>query len=116
MMSARKIKAAVVSAILVAVLATPFAVRQYKIKQLQEENEIPKRNTCISNLRLLDGAKQQWGLEHGKQEDDTPTMKDLLVYFGHETNGPPMCPDGGVYIIGSLAVKPTCSISGHYLP
>jgi hypothetical protein len=116
-MSVTKIKIAIVSAIVLAALATPFVVRQYKIKQLQEENEIPKRNTCISNLRLIDSAKQQWALQYGKQKNDTPTMEDLRIYFGHGTNGePPICPDGGVYTIGSVGEKPTCNIPGHLLP
>ena len=116
-MNLGKIKIAIVSAIVLAALAAPFVVRYYKARQLQEENEIPKRNTCISNLRLIDGAKQQWALEHKKHNSDTPTMDDIRIYFGHGTNGePPICPDGGVYTIGSVVEFPTCSIPGHSLP
>ena len=39
------------------------------------------RNSMINNLRQLDGAKQQWALEHLKSENDTPTLEDLKPYL-----------------------------------
>ena len=76
-----------------------------------------QQNACINNLRLIDAAKQQWALEHKKQKTDTPTMEELRPYFGQGPNAiAPACPDGGVYMIGSLGEKPTCSVPGHFLP
>jgi hypothetical protein len=112
-----KIKIAVLCAIIIFALATPFAVRQYKIKQLRRQKEIEHANACNNNLRLLDSSKQQWALEHKKQKTDTPTMEELRPYFGQGPNAiAPACPDGGVYMIGSLGEKPTCSVPGHFLP
>jgi hypothetical protein len=34
-------------------------------------------NSCINNLRGLDGAKQQWAIEDHKTTNDVPTMADL---------------------------------------
>ncbi len=80
-------------------------------------NENRRVDLCIGNLRDLDSAKQQWGLEKKKQVTDTPTMKDLIPYIGQ---GPglymPVCPDGGDYTIGSLGENPTCSNPKHTLP
>jgi hypothetical protein len=74
-------------------------------------------NQCISNLRLIDSAKQQWALENHGQIFDTPTMEDLKKYMGHALDGElPVCPDGGVYTPGTMGEKPTCSIPGHVLP
>jgi len=79
--------------------------------------DIHSMNACINNLRLIDAAKQQWALENRKQNTDTPTMDDLRPYLGHGPNGDlPVCPDGGVYTVGTVSEKPTCSISGHVLP
>jgi hypothetical protein len=74
-------------------------------------------NACINNLRLIDASKQQWALENRKQSTDTPTMEDLRPYLGRGPNGElPVCPDGGVYAMGAVGEKPTCSIPGHVLP
>jgi len=78
---------------------------------------ISQQNACINNLRLIDGAKQQWALEYRKQATDTPTMQDLRTYVGHGPNGElPTCPASGVYKVGAVGEKPTCSIRGHQLP
>jgi RNA polymerase sigma factor (sigma-70 family) len=81
-------------------------------------NENRRVDLCIRNLRMIDSAKGQWGLENGKQITDTPTMKDLLPYMGGPGQGVlmPVCPDGGEYTIGNLGEKPTCTHEKHVLP
>jgi RNA polymerase sigma factor (sigma-70 family) len=80
-------------------------------------NENKRVDLCIKNLRVIDSAKAQWALESGKQITDTPTMKDLLPYFGGPGEGlvVPICSDGGEYTLGSVGEKPTCSIPRHVL-
>jgi hypothetical protein len=74
-------------------------------------------NACINNLRIIDASKQQWALEHRKQNTDIPTVDDVRPYMGRGPNGEmPTCPDGGVYTIGAVGEKPTCSIPTHVLP
>jgi competence protein ComGC len=76
-----------------------------------------QENKCASNLRLMDGAKRLWALEHKKQNTDTPTMEDLMPYLAAALNDKaPVCPAGGVYTIGSVGQNPTCSVPGHVLP
>jgi RNA polymerase sigma factor (sigma-70 family) len=83
----------------------------------QELKRVRAQNACINNLRLFDAAKQQWALEFAKQATDTPVTKDLQPYLGRGPNGEmPTCPDGGVYTIGAVNEKPTCSAPGHALP
>jgi hypothetical protein len=76
-----------------------------------------QENACINNLRLIDASKQQWALENKKQSTDTPTAADIQPYMGRGAKGEmPVCPAGGVYTIGSVGEKPTCSQPGHVLP
>jgi hypothetical protein len=75
--------------------------------------EAAQGNACINNLRQIDAAKQQWGLENNKKNTDTPTMKDLQTYLGNRTI---TCPQGGTYTIGSLSEAPECSIPNHRMP
>ncbi len=69
-------------------------------------------NSCINNLRQLDGAKWTWAAEHRKATNDVPTWQDLKPYLRQRL----VCPKGGTYTIGSVGATPTCSISGHVLP
>lgn len=71
-------------------------------------------NACINNLRMIEGAKQQWALENGKSPGDIPTAQDLKQFLPNGTF--PTCPAGGTYTIGAVSNAPTCSIPGHQLP
>jgi len=71
-------------------------------------------NICISNLRQIDGAKQQWALENKKQTTDTPTAQELDAYL-HRSFTTLKCPAGGVYTINAVGEKPACSIPQHDL-
>ena len=42
------------------------------IPNFVHSRQIAQMNTCISNLRCIDGAKQQWAFEQRKQDTDTP--------------------------------------------
>lgn len=70
-------------------------------------------NTCINNLRQLDGAAQQWALENKKDAKAIPQAKELAAYIKGEF---PKCPAGGTYTIGAVESVPTCSVPGHALP
>lgn len=72
------------------------------------------RPECINNLRQIDGAKQQWMLEHRKNPEDVPSSEDVAAYL--KNNKFPKCPAGGTYIIRRLDQEPTCSIPDHKLP
>jgi hypothetical protein len=73
-----------------------------------------QKNMCISNLRQIDGAKQQWALENKKQTTDTPAAQELDTYLPRSFTTL-KCPAGGVYTINAVGEKPTCSISQHEL-
>jgi hypothetical protein len=108
-----------------AVIATPSGVFPS-----QEQSA----NICLKNLRLIEEAKEKWASENHKQTGDTPTMEDLRPYFGQGPDGTGLngihgvlpngvvveelavCPGSGVYKIGAIGKKPTCSIPGHNVP
>ena len=71
-------------------------------------------NACIQNLRIIDGAKQQWALENKREKTDTPTENDLKPYLHLDEF--PRCRTGGTYTIGTVSEPPACSIPEHCLP
>jgi hypothetical protein len=80
---------------------------QYQTQQTQAGNE---QAACMTNLRQIDAAKNEWALETGKAAGVVPTEQDLLPYL---TGGVfPVCPSGGVYSIGAIGTPPSCSIHG----
>jgi len=70
---------------------------------------------CHFNLMQLELCKRDWAAEHNKTESDSPTWDDLRPYIPARcSNSIPVCPDGGIYTIGSVGEKPRCSIGGGY--
>lgn len=88
--------------------------------------ETARKNTCINNLRLIDGAIQQWALENSKNSTDTVTLSSLTTYLGRggtgainsTATGGVHCPSGGTYSATTVNAQPICSKSsiGHALP
>ncbi|MCF7707868.1 MAG: prepilin-type N-terminal cleavage/methylation domain-containing protein [Verrucomicrobia bacterium] len=72
------------------------------------------RNLCIENLAQIFAAKQQWGLETGKSEEDEPSWDDLV---GEEKwmKRRPDCPSDGEYSINKIGEEPVCTVAGHEL-
>ena len=68
--------------------------------------------SCINNLRVLDGAKQQWALENNKTATSVPQMSDLAPYLKFPSL---VCPSGGNYTLNAVSTVPTCSQPGHTL-
>ncbi len=98
---------------LLAAIAIPNFVRARQTSQT---------NACINNLRQIDGAKQQWALENGKQAADVPAWTDVQPYLGRGAAGslntmycPLNTPVGGAandpaqsYNINSVGTPPEC--------
>ncbi len=72
-----------------------------------------QKDACISNLRQIDGAKQQWALENKKTDTDTPTREDLKPFLRDKQF--PICPAGGTYTFNRVSAPPQCSHAGHKL-
>jgi prepilin-type N-terminal cleavage/methylation domain-containing protein len=86
--------------------------------------ETARKNTCINNLRLIDGAIQQWALENGKNSTDPVSSAALHSYLGRGGSGylnqvgGVKCPSSGTYHVVNVNNKPTCdaTVGGHVLP
>ena len=72
-----------------------------------------EKNACINNLRMLDGAKEQWSLENRVEKGAVVSLSDVQVYLKAE----PKCHGGGVYSVGLVGEDPKCTLSekGHRL-
>jgi prepilin-type N-terminal cleavage/methylation domain-containing protein len=103
---------------LLAAVAVPNFIRSRRLSQI---------NACINNLRLIDGAKQQWALENKKASTDSPAAdgSDISAYLFHGSFGElPSCPmasGGGFassYAMNVVGNPPTCKIDAslHVLP
>jgi prepilin-type N-terminal cleavage/methylation domain-containing protein len=83
------------------------------IPNFVKARQTAQKNACISNLRMIDGAKEQWALENrsagGAVVEDGPTGVNSYIKGGVR----PVCPAGGEYNYQPLGEKPTCTTPGH---
>jgi prepilin-type N-terminal cleavage/methylation domain-containing protein len=96
---------------LLAAIAIPNFVRARTTAQM---------NSCINNLRQIDGAKQQWALETRQATNAVPVVSDINPYLGRAGSASSiLCPAGGAtatfassYTINAINVAPVCQILG----
>ncbi len=89
-----------------------------------------QQTACITNLKQIDGAKQQWALESKAPPTATPQLSDIQPYIGRGKLGTaPTCPADPAskfessYSINSLDTDPACLIlpgtpgdaTGHHM-
>jgi prepilin-type N-terminal cleavage/methylation domain-containing protein len=95
------------------------------IPNFVKARETARKNTCINNLRLIDGAKQTWALENNVATSATPNSSSVAAYLGRGNSAGfnslsaanVKCPDKGTYAMNTVANKPSCSFAnGHQLP
>jgi len=64
---------------------------------------------CCENLQKIDGAKEQWALEHDKKPGNQPTWADLVAANTYLKKSP-RCPQGGTYTMNAVGTDPVCSL------
>jgi hypothetical protein len=104
--------------VLLSVLAVVAAVRVSKYNPGGNQGGACQ-NSCINNLRQIDGGKEQWALEHKKSAGSIVNEEELALYI---KGGMPSCPGQydpgngkGTYIIGKVDELPRCTVPGHTL-
>lgn len=85
---------------LLAVIAVPSYVNA-RTKSMQK--------ACYNNLRLIDGAKDQFALDH--TNSGPSTLADLVGTNAYIKSAP-LCPAGGHYSPNALGIKPACDQHG----
>lgn len=86
---------------LLAAIAIPSFVRARQTTQT---------NTCLNNLRQIDGAKDQWAIENNKSTGASVAASDIDPYLKKGFTGIEE-PTGGSYTIGTVGTDPSC---GNY--
>jgi len=79
-------------------------------------------NTCIANLKQIDGAKEQWALENKQGPTATPAISVLAGPNTYIKNTP-LCPatsPAADYTINAIDTAPACpsvgTLPAHILP
>ena len=63
------------------------------IPSFMKARSTAQENVCIRNLRMIEGAKEQWGLENNKKTGDPVDIEGISKYLpGGKL---PVCPQGG---------------------
>lgn len=87
------------------------------IPSFVKARETSQRNSCINNLRQIDGAKDQWAIEHNVRTGEATVDAEVNQYI---KGGEPECPADGVYTYNVIGSDPACSLTAepelHILP
>ncbi len=80
--------------------------------------EKSQTSVCISNLKEIDGAKEQFATEQHKKTGDAVQMSELVPEY---IKTEPICPSGTApYAVNALGTNPTCpnasTLTNHVLP
>lgn len=93
------------------------------VPNFMKARQTSRAKSCISNLKQIQAAKEQWAMDNNKSNSDTPTWSDLKgpsLYIRAQDDAALTCPGGGSYTIGNMATDPRCSLSTsdppHILP
>lgn len=76
------------------------------------------RQDCVNTLKAFHFAKEQWAIGNFKSSTDMPAVSDLIGidrYIHFDTGMMPSCPLNGMYTLGTMSARPTCSVAGHTL-
>lgn len=72
-----------------------------------------RANTCINNLKQIEGAKDQWALASKKAVGDQAIIAEVNQYL--KSGSTPICPSGGKYLYNSVGNNAKCSVPRHVI-
>jgi prepilin-type N-terminal cleavage/methylation domain-containing protein len=96
--------------IVVLIIAVLMAIA---IPNLMHARQSARARACVSNLREIDQAKEQFAMERAKKSGDAIAWGDIVPSY---LKTQPACPLGAAYAIGTVGEKPTCPSPDHLLP
>jgi len=74
--------------------------------------ESSRAKSCVSNLKQIDSAKEQWAMDNKKTSADTPATTDLYGATKY-VKSTPACPASGTYTIAAVGTTPSCSVANN---
>lgn len=74
--------------------------------------ENSRTKSCVSSLKQIDMAKEQWAMDNKKVNGDLPTWADLSPLY---IRTQPVCPCSGTYGVNAIGTLPTCTFPAHVL-
>jgi len=75
------------------------------------QRTLSQARSCQENLSKIDSVKEQWALEQKMDDSATPQWTDLVYADGTGyLRAQPICPALGLYTIGSISDKATCTV------
>ncbi|MBB6052861.1 competence type IV pilus major pilin ComGC [Armatimonas rosea] len=92
------------------ILTTLFSIA---VPQFLRAREVSRARGCVKNLKVIEMAKEQYGMDNHLSAGATLPALSALCGNGTTTyiKGPgPICESGGTYTVGVLSADPTCSI------
>jgi prepilin-type N-terminal cleavage/methylation domain-containing protein len=79
------------------------------IPNLVKSRQVSRMNMCVSNMRLIEHATEEAGLELGTASGATPAAATVNSYI---KGGAPTCPNAGAYTYPTLGGNAACSLHG----
>ena len=74
--------------------------------------ETSRAKTCVSDLKQIESAKEQWAMDTKALGTASTQMSDLAG-DGKYMKADPECPSSGTYTTNAVNADPTCSIGAN---
>ncbi len=94
--------------IVVAVLAILMSVA---VPNYIKSGKEASRNSCISNLRQIDGAMEQWAMDNNVSAGTVLRSWQEEEVYNYVDGGKPDCPGKGEYTLHAISSSPQVSCS-----
>ncbi len=72
--------------------------------------ETSRAKSCLSNLKQIDSAKEQWAMDTKASDGDAGPAISAIAGSGLYIKAAPVCPSGGTYTVNNIGTDPTCGI------
>lgn len=82
------------------------------VPNFMNARETSRAKACVSNLKQIDAAKEQWAMDHNANNGDAVVDSEVDGYI---KAGAPACPSGGSYTYSAVGTDPACSIGGKHV-
>ncbi len=95
--------------IVIAIIAVLMAIA---LPNMMRAREASQKRACLSNLREINQAKEQYAMECRKQEGDEVSWSDIVPGY---LKTQPACPLGSAYGLQIIGTYPTCANPQHVM-